>query len=343
MTYPLIKRVTEWEDSYAARWTTINNAGSAYGTGDTSIVVTDASIMAVGDVIKSVGSGECLLVTGIASNTLTVVRAYGETAASATGLANTNKILVVGNANMQGSGAPAEKYNDPTAVYNYTQIFKTAFSATNTLEAMDLYGGSELSRLQAKKAVEHAESIEHAFLFGERKLVTTGSQPVSTTGGILKFLTVADATVATVVQTTTYTSGTQAELDTFFESLFAKGSDRRVWFCSPKIISFVNKLAEAKVQIINPSESTFGLQINQYQTAHGTMQMVMHQGLTQGYDGYSFALDMDNVAYRPLKGRDTKLMTNIQAADEDGRRDMYITECGLELKLPETHGIFYVT
>jgi hypothetical protein len=40
-----------------------------------------------------------------------------------------------------------------------------------------------------------------------------------------------------------------------------------------------------------------------------------------------------------LKGRDTKLMTNIQNNDEDGRRDMYQTECGLEIKLPKTHGI----
>jgi hypothetical protein len=73
------------------------------------------------------------------------------------------------------------------------------------------------------------------------------------------------------------------------------------------------------------------------------MNMVQHPLLTNGYADYSIALDMDYLAYRPLSGRDTKLMTNIQAADEDGRRDQYITEAGLELRLPKAHGILSLT
>ena len=52
---------------------------------------------------------------------------------------------------------------------------------------------------------------------------------------------------------------------------------------------------------------------------------------------------MKNIAYRPLTGngvnRDTFIETNIQANDEDGRRDQIITEAGLEISLPETHAI----
>ena len=40
-----------------------------------------------------------------------------------------------------------------------------------------------------------------------------------------------------------------------------------------------------------------------------------------------FLLDMDNVRYVALDGRDTKLRTNIQAPDKDGIMDEYITEC----------------
>ena len=55
-------------------------------------------------------------------------------------------------------------------------------------------------------------------------------------------------------------------------------------------------------------------------------------------------VDLDNVAYRPLVGngvnRDTHIMTNVQSADEDLRKDMVLTEAGLEVSLPEAHALF---
>ena len=33
-------------------------------------------------------------------------------------------------------------------------------------------------------------------------------------------------------------------------------------------------------------------------------------------------------------------MTNVQAADEDLRKDMILTEAGLEVTLPESHALF---
>jgi hypothetical protein len=54
-------------------------------------------------------------------------------------------------------------------------------------------------------------------------------------------------------------------------------------------------------------------------------------------------VDLDHVSYRPLVGngvnRDTHIQTNVQAADEDLRKDMILTECGLEVSLPETHAL----
>ena len=61
------------------------------------------------------------------------------------------------------------------------------------------------------------------------------------------------------------------------------------------------------------------------------------------YENYACAVDLSNVAYRPLVGngqnRDTVIMTNVQANDSDSRQDMVLTEAGLEISLPETHAI----
>jgi hypothetical protein len=245
---------------------------------------------------------------------------------------------------MQGGVAPAEKYNTPSAVYNYTQIFKTPFSVTNTLEAMKLYGGSELAILHNKKGIEHAQSIEYAMLFGERKLDTSGAQPLTTTAGVLKFLA-GTTNVDTVSRATANTAALQqAALNSWCEKLFVYGSGEKTWFCAPSIISWVNAIAQDKVEFIQADkDKTLGLNIIRYQSPFGVLNMVQHPLLVNGYTDYSFALDLDNIAYRPLAGRDTKLNTNIQNNDEDGRRDMYITEAGLELKLPTTHGMFILT
>jgi hypothetical protein len=54
-------------------------------------------------------------------------------------------------------------------------------------------------------------------------------------------------------------------------------------------------------------------------------------------------VDLDNVSYRPLVGngvnRDTSIQTNVQAGDEDLRKDMILTEAGLEVSLPESHAL----
>ena len=52
---------------------------------------------------------------------------------------------------------------------------------------------------------------------------------------------------------------------------------------------------------------------------------------------------MKNVNYRPLAGngvnRDTHIITNVQNNNVDGRKDIVLTEAGLEIQLPETHAI----
>jgi hypothetical protein len=37
--------------------------------------------------------------------------------------------------------------------------------------------------------------------------------------------------------------------------------------------------------------------------------------------------------------RDTQIITNVQNRNVDGRKDMVLTEAGLEISLPETHTV----
>ena len=58
-------------------------------------------------------------------------------------------------------------------------------------------------------------------------------------------------------------------------------------------------------------------------------------------------VDLDNVKYRPLVGngvnRDTYIDTNVQSPGEDSRKDLILTEAGLEVCMPESHFLYQFT
>lgn len=203
---------------------------------------------------------------------------------------------------------------------------------TNTQNASAFYGGNDLSYQQKKKGIEHAVDMARSFYFGEKKLDTTGTHPKRATAGLLSFLT-----------SNNYDAGgalTQSEFDqNVCEVIFKYGSKEKLALCSARVLSVVNGWALGKLQI-EQGETTFGLAVVKYVSPFGILNLV-HEPLFEGavYGGYAAIIDVENVKYRPLKGRDTKLETNIQANDADERKDQYITEAGLEVRSPQTHAL----
>jgi len=328
----------EWMDNNTeVRWTLTTATAASTAT---SIAVTTGTGVnfSADDIIKDVTTGEVMKVSSISTDTLTVSRGL-ENAGTGTAVGSGDKILLIGNSAMQGSGAPAEKILGVTPAYNYTQIFKTAFSVTNTLDATKLYGPKELARLRKDAGIRHAKNMEYAFLFGAKTNNVSGAQPVTTTEGVM-------TTLASNANNVSKATGAVVEKDllTFCESLFTYGGSERTCLCSPNILSWFAGLASTKVQLIqSDKDSTFGVNITKYMTPFGVLNLVLHPLLVQGYTGKLVALSMEDLYYRPLAGRDTKMMTNVQLPDEDGIRDMYITEAGVELRLPLKHGIFTIT
>lgn len=195
-----------------------------------------------------------------------------------------------------------------------------------------MYGGNDLSYQQKKKGIEHIVDIARSFYFGELKQDTTGTHPRRSTKGLLSFLN----------QNNYDASGalTQSEFDqSVCEVAFKYGSSEKLMLASARVLSVINGWALGKLEI-SQGETTFGLAVTKYVSPFGILNIV-YEPLFEGaiYGGYAAIVDVDNVKYRPLKGRDTSLRTNIQAADVDGRTDEYLTEAGLELKLPKTHAL----
>ncbi|MDK2821848.1 MAG: hypothetical protein PWP31_1813 [Clostridia bacterium] len=213
------------------------------------------------------------------------------------------------------------------------QIFRTPFSVTNTANASKVYGSNKLLTQEQKQAgIMHKLDMERAFLFGERKEDLSGSHPRRTTRGLLGFLNENVKDIGGAL--------TQSDFNLWLADVFAHGSAKKMLLASPTVIAAIDGFAAGKLQTVSEAQAKYGIHVVRYISSYGELNIVMER-LFEGavYGGYAVALDMKNIKYRPLNGRDTKLKTNIQANDEDGRRDEYITEAGLEVRLPKTHGV----
>ena len=105
----------------------------------------------------------------------------------------------------------------------------------------------------------------------------------------------------------------------------------------------VNTGASRNSYNFSAAQGAFGHMVTKVDTIHGDITLVK-EPLFRGFAaGFMQMVDLDHVSYRPLVGngmnRDTSITTNVQQADEDLRKDMILTEAGLEVTLPETHAL----
>jgi hypothetical protein len=275
---------------------------------------------------------------------------------------------VVGTAYAEGSGAPDVWSQELDADYGYTQIFKTAAEMSNTARATVYRGYSdEWQRIWNLKLREHKIDIERAMLFGQR----ASAQGVNYTEGICGHI-IANGQSQTVEDSEqlVYTEG-QAYLKTVaaasltydvllrdLEVVFDPargGNSSKLALCSLPVISLFNKLGDGVGFIgdtmstktpynFESSKGTFGHKVMKIETVHGDLTLVREPLFRRMSGEFMCLVDLDHVSYRPLVGngvnRDTSITTNVQQADEDLRKDLILTEAGLEVSLPETHALF---
>ena len=281
---------------------------------------------------------------------------------------------VIGTAFAEGSASPDVWSSEIEDDFGYTQIFKTACELTNTAIATRYRGYSnEFERIWAMKLREHKVDIERAMLFGQRARVGGVQYTEGLAGHIAK-----NANPNTGNTAFSYTSGTPyyrsvaqseltydrllSDLEVIFDPARGGSGDRLVLASLP-VITFFNKLGDgafmdasmgapnggpllANRYNFEERDGAFGHKIMTIDTVHGTMHLVKEPLFRGQTSGFMLMADMTKCQYRPLVGnglnRDTHIITNVQNSDEDLRKDMIVTEAGLEITLPECHALYEV-
>ena len=290
---------------------------------------------------------------------------------STTTVEDDSKITVIGTGFGEGSGAPdvfSQKLDDD---FGYTQIFKTACEMSNTALAT-IYRGyaDEWARIWNLKLREHKIDIERAMLFGMKGSQGGVQYSDGIAGSIIKSGTaniVNDGSQLSYNEKKSYLKSFQKSEMTYdallgdFEIIFDPargGASSKLALASLPVMSHFNKLGDggfvdasmgsaanmANRYNFDKGEGAFGHKVLKVDTIHGDLTLVKEPLFRANYSGYMCLVDLDHVAYRPLVGngynRDTSITTNVQQADEDLRKDLILTEAGLEVSLPETHALF---
>lgn len=319
-------------DTLEPRFDAVNN-GAGYASGATSIVVDNGSYFAQHDNVVVTRTGELMRVTAVSTNTLTVVRGVGSTAAA---IVDNDELLLAGSAQPEGDTSKPARSSNPTSATGYTQIFRRPWELTETALASQNTTTPHDWDHQAKKvAIEHKKDMNRAFLFNQAAHEdTSGSQARRFSAGLFASIT------------TNVTDAGGALTETEFLAALRTGSrysggKTKMALASPLAASVLQTYPAGKVQV-SQSERSYGIDVRTFTSPFGALRLVIDWELEGArYGGYLAALNFDDLGYRYLanekKNRDSHVKTNIQAPDAETRKDEWRTEAGLQVGNEKKH------
>ena len=268
---------------------------------------------------------------------------------------------VVGSAFAEGNvGSSNAIYTQPVYPYNYTQIFRESYEITGTaLKTSAKYDDRGIFPDQAKEAMlNHATEMEKGFIWGERTQVGTSATTITrTTGGVMFHLrqwelgTVYGNTAATadtddtkrIIVNSTGRLGYKTLMG-YFERCWRMTNNRtneKIAFCGSGAMNILTQLFASKVVQMQkpPAGTVYGMDLVQITLPFGTLYLKTHPLFSENpiWRNSLLILEVANMRYRYIPGRDTELLRNRQPNDADYIKHEYLTECGLELRFPESN------
>jgi len=325
----------EWfEDELMPNKDAINDDTFTDPAADTDFVVDHGSRFRVGDQIQMEGSEELLLVTGIDTNTLTVVRGYAGTTAE--DLADNQVINILGNAAIEGADKPGVRFTNRSRCGNYTQIFTGAVEVSGTdMAASQLGLADEMDYQKQERLRELLRDLENT--------VINGGQPASSPEGSSSVR----RSMKGIIQhlsTNVFHTG---------DSGFPTGNDlneakinyvlRRIWESSNGNVDLivVGGFQKRKINAFTAdsrsyaaNDTTFTDMISIYESDFGACRIVTTRWLPQDT---VLLLDSSRVSVLPLAGR--SFYFKPLASSGDYECGELIGEYTVELKNEAAHGL----
>jgi hypothetical protein len=330
----------EWlEDALLPNSDTISDSSISSATGETSFDVAHGDRFRVGDQIQVDGKREVMFVTGVSSNTLTVVRGYGGTTAQA--IADGNTLHILGNAALEGDDRPATRFTSRSRQSNWTQIFTSSVEVSGTELAVNQIGlADELDYQKQERLREMIRDLENTVINGVGPTSTPqGSGSVRRTmKGILSFV----STNVFTNNTGGFPAGaggssnqlTEEQINTALRTIWSQSAgtvDTIVvnGFQKRRINSFLTSSRK-----YDGSDSRFRDLVGVYESDFGVCRVILSRWMPADS---VLLLDSSRVDVLPLAGRSFHYKPLASSGDKEVGQ--VIGEYTLELRNENAHGV----
>ncbi len=325
----------EWlEDELLPNKDVIDDSAISDPDGDTAFDVANADRFRVGDQVQVEGSGELMLVTGISSSTLTVVRGYAGTTKE--DLVDGQVVNILGNAALEGADKPDARFTARSRKGNYTQIFTSSVEVSGSDMAVHHLGlADEMDYQKQERLRELLRDLENT--------VINGGQPASNPQGSSSVR----RTMKGIVQ------GISANVFATGDSGFPSGTGldedkinyvlRQIWDGSNGNVDLIVVNGFQKRQIngflsesraFGATDTTYRDMISIYESDFGVCRIVTSRWVPQDA---VLLLDSSRLSVLPLAGRSFHFKPLASGGDYECGE--LIGEYTLEMKNEGAHGI----
>ena len=303
-----------------------------------NVIAGDGTKVGINYVLQNTRTKEQIVLTATpGADALAVVRGIGGGAAT---MDDGDTLIFTRAVYPDGSGLGAMKSTVERAEYNLCEIVRTPAGQTGREMHTDLYGGSDLLSERQAQAVEHNKSMEYAVLLGKRHSRTHANGHLQTMMNGLENVIETNVWDLGGVVTPTYDAFT---LWLEYVMQYGKSGKRfgrgvKYLFASDHWLTVIQGWMTNQLEY-RPLDKQIGVEAATIKTTHGTVKVVPEPILSEFNSDMAFLLDLSEMRYVYLQGRDTKLLKNRQGNDEDLYEEELFTDFSIEISNQRAHGI----
>lgn len=340
----------EWLEDVNTPWTTTLAENMDTSETNMDVAAGTGQYFRKGDILgiysTSTASGtltEKVLVTAVSTDTLTVVRGWGDTSGTAAG--NGDAVRLLTRANEENSIYTTEYITTPTAPYNYTQIIDAAVEMSETEALMSRYGISDHMDMQVAKLFDNggaegrlAQLLHQTFYYGERTQRTSSAGAYGSMGGFNTFVTSSTATANHVFDL----SGAALQRDDIHKVIRAiRNSNGKVTHLVTGAwgIEKIRAMYEDSIRTTQEQRVMGSPQVDEIVTPHGSVR-VIYDWMCPESDYYF--INADKCGWIPFRDFDRKMVYGGPDNNPyDGRIERVVGEYTFALANPKSFGRIY--
>lgn len=315
----------------------------------TSLVVDDSNIWTPNSIVLVESTGEHLFVTAINGNTITVTRGFSGTVAMA--IADQARIQLISTAFAEATTGAQPVMQVGESRSNYVQIFKSAWSVSNTAKAMKFTTGNKVAESRQGATTYLSEQLERAFMFGRPSVSTMNNggkvQEVRTSGGIEYAIQTYGGLYENAADNGTPGRLNLNTLSNFLRRLFdrqVKGlPNERITFTGSHVLELIQQMVmDIGEYTISTEENSYGIEVVTLTTFNGKVKLMTHPMFVENLTWNSQLWVLHPGLIRRKVLRDLEILDfdgNNQHNALDAQEGHLRTELGFEVKGTATMGI----